>query len=244
MAAEQHSILYKPVNAVWERAVDAVGLDGRLPEQLPEHVVMSLFVVALCAVIFVPFSRSLKKEDPGYFQQMLEVLFQSLSRMIDEAVGEGASKRFLPLIASFAVFIFLSNLSGGLFFLQPPTQSPWVTFALSITACAYYHVIGVREHGIGYLKQFVGPGPPPIWLWPLMIPIEIVSHLARVFSLGLRLFGNIFGEHVAVGIFAGLIPLLLPLPLMGLGLFASFMQTFIFIMLTTLYIAGAEASEH
>ena len=83
-----------------------------------------------------------------------------------------------------------------------------------------------------------------MWLWPLLLPIELISHAARALSLGLRLYGNIFGEHVAVGIFAGLIPFLVPLPLMALGLFAAFIQTFIFIMLTTLYIAGAEAEEH
>ena len=95
-----------------------------------------------------------------------------------------------------------------------------------------------------YFKQLLGPGPPPWWLWPMMIPLEIVTHLARVVSLGVRLFGNIFGEHLAVGVFFGLVPFLVPLPLMALSLFAAFIQTFIFIMLVTIYIAGAEASEH
>jgi F-type H+-transporting ATPase subunit a len=188
--------------------------------------------------------RSLDRERPGKLQQALELVFEALYNMIEDTVGHGAAKRYLPFIATFAVFIFLSNLCGSLFFLQPPTQSVNVTFALSITAWLSYHLIGFRRHGPAYVKQFVGPGPPPVWLWPLLIPIELISHAARAFSLGLRLYGNIFGEHIALGIIAGLIPFLIPLPIMALGVFAGLIQTFIFIMLTTLYIAGAEAEEH
>lgn len=243
MAAEQHSIVYAPVNAVWERVAPLVGLGETYP-QLPEHVVMSLFVFSVVCVLGLVLKMRLRSRDPGWFQQAFEVLVQSLWNMLEDVIGPGAGRRFLPLIGGFALFIFLSNFSGHFFFLQPPTQSPWVTFALSTLACTIYHILGIREHGFAYAKQFLGPGPPPMWLWPLMIPIEIISHLARVLSLGVRLYGNIFGEHVAVAVFFGLVPFLLPLPLMALGLLAAFIQTFIFIMLTSVYIAGAEASEH
>ncbi len=245
MAAEgEHSIFYGPVNTVWEKTVEAVGMTDKWPAHVPDHVIMSIFVVVVCALIFIPLGRSLKKDRPGGFQQMMELLYEGLYNMIEDAVGHGAGKRFLPLIASFAIFIFISNLCGSFFFLQPPTQSVNVTFALSITAWVFYHLMGLRSHGLGYFKQFLGPGPPPMWLWPLMLPIELISHAARVFSLGLRLYGNIFGEHIALGIIASLIPFLLPLPIQALGLFAALIQTFIFIILTTLYIAGAEAEEH
>jgi F-type H+-transporting ATPase subunit a len=243
MAAEKHSILYEPVNKVWEGVAPGIGLEQVFPT-LPEHVVMSLFVFAVVCALGLILKVGLRKTDPGWFQQTFEVLVQALSNMLEDVIGHGASKRFLPLIGGFALFIFLANLCGHFFFLQPPTQSPWVTFTLSITACVIYHLLGVREHGISYVKQFLGPGPPPMWLWPLMFPLEILSHAARVLSLGVRLYGNIFGEHVAVGVFFALVPFLLPLPLMALGLFAAFIQTFIFIMLTSVYIAGAEASEH
>ncbi len=243
--AGQHSIFYEPVNAAWDGILSATGLDARFGQvDIPDHVVMSFAVVTFAAAVFIPLSRSLKKESPGKIQHVIEVVFEAMAKMLDDAIPHNGARRFLPLIGTFAVFIFLSNLSGGFFFLQPPTQNASVTFALSATAIVIYHLMGVRQHGFSYLKQFLGPGPPPMWLWPLMLPIEIISHAARLFSLGLRLYGNIFGEHVAVGIFAALIPFLLPLPLMALGLFAAFIQTFIFIMLTTLYIAGAEAEDH
>ena len=243
MAADQHSVLYEPVNAVWTQVAPAVGLDETFPE-LPDHVVMSLFVFGVVCALGFAVRSTLKKGGGGLFQQGVEAIVQALHDMLEDVIGHGAGRRFLPLIGGFALFIFLGNLCGQFFFLQPPTQSPWVTFALSITACSIYHILGVREHGVGYIKQFLGPGPPPMWLWPLMFPLELVSHAARVLSLGVRLYGNIFGEHIAVGVFFGLMPFLLPLPLMALGLLAAVIQTFIFIMLTSVYIAGAEASEH
>lgn len=246
MAAEghEHSILYAPVNAAFDGAVRLLGLEERYGAlDVPDHVVMSFFVVAVMAALFIPMSRSLRLDRPGYFQQLLELIVEKLSQMLDDIIGEGAARRYLPLIGSFAVFIFLCNFAGSFFFLQPPTQNTNVTFALSITAWVIYHLMGFREHGLPYLKQFLGP-VPSIWLMPLMLPLEIISHSARALSLGLRLYGNIFGEHLALGIFVGLVPFLVPLPLMALGLFAAFVQTFIFIILTTIYIAGAEASEH
>ena len=130
---------------------------------------------------------------------------------------------------------------GLFFFLQPPTSNPNTTFALSISAFLYYNYEGVRRQGLGhYLKHFMGPLP---WLAPLMFPIEIIGNLARILSLGMRLFGNIFGEHTATGIFMGLVPFVVPWPMMGLGIFGAFLQTFVFIMLTMVYIGGAIAAE-
>lgn len=244
MAAEgQHSVFYQPVNSAWDAVASATGIESRFgPTDVPDYVVMSLFVVALIAVLVVPLRFRLRKRDPGWLQQLLELVVQGLANLADDIIGAGAARRYLPLIGSFAVFIFLSNLTGQFFFLQPPTQNAQVTFALAITAWVFYHVMGIKAQGFGYFKQFLGPGPPPFWMWPLMVPLEIVSHIARILSLGIRLFGNIFGEHVAVGVFFALVPFLAPLPLMALGLFAAFIQTFIFVILTTVYIAGAEAS--
>ena len=247
MAAEEHahSILYGPVNAGWSAIAKATGLEERFGHiEVPDHVVMSLFIFVLVCVMVIPLRATLRKDDPGWFQQLFEVIVQALSGMLDDTIGPGGARRFLPLIGGFAFFIFLGNLCGAFFFLQPPTQSPWVTFTLSITACVIYHLLGLRKHGLGYFKQFLGPGPPPMWLWPLMLPIEIITHAGRVLSLGLRLYGNIFGEHTAVGVLFALVPFLVPLPVMGLGLLAAFIQTFIFVMLTSVYIAFAEADEH
>ncbi len=239
---EQHSVFYKPFNAAFDKAVDVLGLQERFGHtDVPEHVVMSFVVCAAIAALTIPLSRSLKRESPGWFQQTAEIFVGSLRNLLDDIIGEGGARRFMPFIGTFAVFIFLSNFAGHFFFLQPPTQNTNVTFALSITAWICYHIMGLRKHGFSYFKQFLGPEP---WLIPLMLPIEIVSHFARCLSLGMRLFGNIFGEHVAVGVFFSLVPAFLPLPLMALGLLAAFVQTFIFVILTTMYIAGAESSDH
>lgn len=241
-APESGSILKGVVNAAWTRLVDLFGWNERFDGvEVPDHIVMSLFVLVLIGVIFVPVGMSLRRDRPGRLQGLLEVAVDGVRSLIDGQVGHGGSKRFLPMVGTFGVFILLANLCGMFFFLTPPTQNPNVTFALSITAFLYYNWIGLRRHGLAYFKQLLGP---VWWLAPLFIPIEIISHLARALSLGLRLFGNIFGEHLVVGVFVVLAPFLVPLPLMALGTFTAIIQSFVFIMLTTVYLAGAEAEHH
>jgi F-type H+-transporting ATPase subunit a len=156
-------------------------------------------------------------------------------------IGHGRGKDFVPFVAGLAFFIFISNTFGLIFFLQPPTANTSTTFALSLTAFLFYNIVGIRRQGpVNYAKHFMGP---VWWLFPLMVPIEIISHLARVLSLALRLFGNIFGEHTATGMFLVIVPLFVP-AMMGLGLLGATIQTFIFVMLTTVYVSGAVAEEH
>ncbi len=240
MAAGDQSILHKPVNAAWGRAVELIGAEESLPREVPDHVVMALFVFGAVATLAAFVTRGLDRDDPGKVQQVMEIFLHWLRNLLEDTIGEGGS-RHLPLIASFAFFIFFSNLSGAIFFLQPPTQNLNVTFALAITSWVLYHVFGLRRNGLRYFKHFAGP---VVWLAPLFIPLEIVTHAARVLSLGMRLFGNIFGEHLAAAAVFGLVPLAVPLPIMMIGLMGATLQTFIFIMLTTVYIAEAEGSAH
>ena len=240
MAAGEHSILYEPVNAVWKTGVGLAGAEESLPQEVPDHVVMALFVFGVVTTLGVVVSKGLKRDDPGKLQQIVEVMLNWMRNLLEDTIGEGGS-RHLPLIASFAFFIFISNLSGSIFFLQPPTQNVNVTFALSITAWVLYHLFGLRRNGLKYFKHFMGP---VIFLAPLFIPLEIITHAARVLSLGLRLFGNIFGEHLAAAAIFGLVPFAVPLPIMALGLMGATIQTFIFVLLTTVYIAEAEAEAH
>ncbi|HVT46017.1 MAG TPA: F0F1 ATP synthase subunit A [Thermoanaerobaculia bacterium] len=231
---EHHnSILYDPVNAVWH----AIGLPGAIPD----HVIMALLVLLVSLIVFPLVSRNLSRENPGGFQQFLEVIVAGLRGLLEDIVGHGAANRYLYIIGAFTTFIFISNIFGLFYFLQPPTGNVNTTFALSITAFLYYNYQGVRKQGIvDYLKHFMGPLP---LLAILMFPIEVIGHLARILSLGMRLFGNIFGEHTATGIFVSLFPLLLPWPMMGLGIFGAVLQTFVFIMLTMVYIGGAVTAE-
>ncbi len=240
MAAGDNSVLHEPVNWVWKGVVDLTGTEESLPAEVPDHVVMALFVFGVVTTLGLVVSRGLKRDDPGKLQQIIEVALDWMRNLLEETIGEGGS-RHLPLIASFAFFIFLSNMSGTIFFLRPPTQNVNVTFALAITAWTLYHLFGLRRNGLRYFKHFAGP---VLLLAPLFIPLEIITHLARVLSLGMRLFGNVFGEHLAAAAIFSLVPLALPLPVMALGVVAASLQTFIFIMLTTVYIAEAEGSAH
>ena len=228
----EHSILYEPFNKyIWRHAF---GVD------VPDHVVMALLVLIISLIAFPLISRRISRDNPGGLQQFLELIVDGLKGLLHEIVGPH-SERYLYIIGGFACFIFISNIFGLFFFLQPPTANPNTTFGLGLTAFLYYNIQGIRAQGLlHYLKHFAGPMP---LLAPIMIPIEIIGHLARILSLGMRLFGNIFGEHAATGIFMGMLPFVLPWPMMGLGIFGAFLQTFVFIMLTMVYIGGAVTAE-
>lgn len=208
---------------------------------LPDHVIMAGLVTVLVGLVLIPLSRQVSVAKPGKLQQVLELTLTGLKDLIEEVVGHGYGARFLPFVLGLAVFIFVGNIFGLFYFVQPPTANPSTTFALSITAFLYYNLVGIRDNGFfKYLAHFAGPLPI---LAPLMVPIEIISHLARILSLALRLFGNIFGEHTATGIFFAMFPFVIPWPMMGLGIFGALLQAFIFIMLTMAYLQGAVAHE-
>jgi F-type H+-transporting ATPase subunit a len=230
----ESSILYGPVNALWH------SVQHRFAWDIPDHVIMALLVLVISCIVFPLATRNLSRDNPSRFQHLLELVVGGLKGLLHEIIGHQGD-RYLYIIGGFACFIFVSNIFGLFFFLQPPTANPNTTFALSVTAFLYYNWQGIRKQGLGhYIAHFAGPLP---LLAPLMFPIELIGHFARILSLGMRLFGNIFGEHTATGIFAGLLPFVVPWPMMGLGIFGAFLQTFVFIMLTMVYIGGAVATE-
>jgi len=227
----EHSILYEPFNKLVR---PILGFD------VPDHVIMALLVLLLSSIVFPLLSRGFRRENPGNVQQFLELIVGGLKGLLNDIVGPH-SERFLYIVGAFAVFIFVSNIFGLFFFLQPPTGNVNTTFGLGLLAFLYYNYQGIRTQGFGhYIAHFAGP---IWWLAPLMFPIELIGHFARILSLGMRLFGNIFGEHTATGIFMGMLPFVVPWPMMGLGIFGAFLQTFVFIMLTMVYIGGAVATE-
>lgn len=244
----EYSFLFHPVNALltmllgappaaWQKAVGVAGQEGIW---LPDHVIMAMTVALLIATLAVLARRSFSVERPSTLQQLFELVVSGIRGLADDVVGHGHGAPFVPFVASLAFFIFTSNIFGLIFFLQPPTANLNTTAALAVTAFVFYHVAGVRAQGLHYFKQFMGP---VWWLFPLMVPLEIISHLARVLSLSLRLFGNIFAEHSASAGFLVVVPLFVP-AMMGLGTLGATIQTFIFIMLTSVYISGAVAEEH
>lgn len=243
------SILFHAFNALLVRLLGAppeawrraMGLEEEPGVWLPDHVLMALLVALIVGVLLWAARRHFSLEHPSTGQQVLELLLTGLRNMAEDVIGHGQGRQFVPFITALAFFIFISNFFGLIFFLQPPTANTSTTFALSLTAFLFYNIAGLRRHGpVGYAKQFMGP---VWWLFPLMVPIEIISHLARVLSLALRLFGNIFGEHSATAMFLGILPFFVP-AMMGLGIMGAIIQTFIFIMLTAVYVSGAVAEEH
>jgi F-type H+-transporting ATPase subunit a len=228
----ESSILYEPFNRyIWRHAF---GID------VPDHVIMALLVLVISCIVFPLASRRISRDNPGGLQQFLEMIVGGLKDLLRDIIGPHGDE-YLHIIGGFAVFIFVANIFGIFFFLQPPTANVNTTFALSLTAFLYFNWQGIRKQGLlHYLKHFMGPLP---LLAPLMFPIEMIGNFARILSLSMRLFGNIFGEHTATGIFMGMLPFVLPWPMMGLGIFGAFLQTFVFIMLTMVYISGATAAE-
>jgi F-type H+-transporting ATPase subunit a len=230
----ESSILYGPVNSLWH------SVQHRFAWDIPDHIVNALLVLLISAIVFPLVSRRISRDNPSNFQHFLELIVGGMKELLRDIIGHHGD-RYLYIIGAFAVFIFLCNIFGLFFFLQPPTSNVNTTFGLSLTAFLYFNIEGIRRQGLWhYLKHFMGPIP---LLAPFMFPIEMIGNFARILSLGMRLFGNIFGEHTATGIFMGMLPFVLPWPMMGLGIFGAVLQTFVFIMLTMVYIGGAIATE-
>ncbi|HYB52589.1 MAG TPA: F0F1 ATP synthase subunit A [Thermoanaerobaculia bacterium] len=250
---EHHSILYGPVNALLirlfgeppvERFSPGVGAflfpDGK-EAWIPDAALMTLLLLALFAVFFPWLARRYSREKPGGLQNFFEMLVSGLRGLVDEAIGEGAHEKYLPIIGAFAVFIGVANLFGLFFFLQPPTGSLSTTVALAVISFVFFNKEGIREHGLlKYLGHFMGP---LIWIAPLFFVIEIIGTFARILSLSLRLFMNIFGEHTTTNVFASLVPIVVPWPMMALGIFTAALQAYVFALLSAVYIQLATAHE-
>jgi len=206
---------------------------------LPPHVTYALFVSVFLMLISFLATRRVAIY-PGPLQNVLELVIGGLDSFIQEIMGDKGRKYF-PLIATLGIFILTSNLLGIIPGFESPTADMNTNLAMAIVVFLSTHVVGVKTHGIKYLKQFVGP----VWaLAPLMIPIEIVSHISRPISLTFRLFGNIKGEDIVLIIVILLAPTLVPLPVFVLMIFTSCVQTIVFVLLAMMYIAGAEEEAH
>jgi F-type H+-transporting ATPase subunit a len=180
------------------------------------------------------------KTIPTGLQNFLEPAIDGIENMIEETMGHKGMAYF-PLIATIAFFILTSNLIALIPGFFPPTANLNTNAAMALTVFSMTHIVGIKEHGLGYFKHFCGP---VIWLAPLIVPIEIVGHLARPLSLTLRLFGNMYGHEIVLMIFFGLVPFLVPLPMMLMGVLVAFIQTFVFMLLSMIYIAGSLEEAH
>ncbi|MGA2135771.1 MAG: F0F1 ATP synthase subunit A [Bryobacteraceae bacterium] len=211
------------------------------PRPWANFMVMELLVMLLIVVLFAMLRPRLSVDRPGKLQQIFEVIYEFVSGQSNDVIGHGGEK-YLPYFGTLFIFILISNLIGIIPGFESPTMAPSVTAGCAIATFCYYNLKGVREQGpLKYAAHFAGP---VWWLAPLMLPIEIVSHLARPLSLSVRLYANMFaGEQVTL-VFLGLTYLVAPAIFMGLHVFVSLLQAYIFVLLSMMYVGGAVSHEH
>jgi F-type H+-transporting ATPase subunit a len=203
-------------------------------------VAMEVLVVGFLLVVFIMVRSSLSVESPGGLQHMFEGINGFIEGQSRDVIGHH-SERFTPFLVTLGLFILIANLFGVVPGLESPTASPVVPLGCAICAFVYYQLQGFRASGVGYLKHFLGP---MWWLSPLMLPLEIISHLARLMSLTIRLYANMFAGDMVTLVFFSLIPLAVPVVFLGLHIGVALLQAYIFVLLTTVYLAGAVATEH
>jgi F-type H+-transporting ATPase subunit a len=205
---------------------------------VPDYLVMVLIVAVILALFLGLASRRLSLV-PGGRQSVVEMIVQLFEGLVVDTVGpEG--RKYLPVIGTVGLFVFGCNMIGLVPGFMSPTSKLNVTLGCALVVFFYYHWQGVKAQGLKYFKHFMGPIPA---LAPLMIPIEVISHFSRPVSLSMRLFGNIFAEELLIVIMASIIPFLLPLPFMAVAIFTSIIQSFVFVLLSCIYISGAVAHE-
>jgi len=204
-----------------------------------DAIVHAWLVMAILIVIALVVKSGMKKI-PGKFQNFMELLIGAIEKMVSDNMGE-KGRPFFPLIATLALFILTSNLIGLIPGFYPPTANLNTTLACAIIVFLTTHVVGIKNHGFSYVKHFLGP---VWWLAPFMFFVEIIGHLSRPLSLSFRLFGNMNGHELILIIFFTLVPFLVPLPMMMLGVLIAFLQSFVFMLLATIYIQGSLEESH
>ena len=202
---------------------------------------LELLIAALLLAFFVAVRLTLSVEKPAPVQQFAEMIHEFVGGQADQIIGHGYER-----FQSFATIIFLFILSCNLIGLIPgvnsPTELESVTLALATATFLYYNFYGFRFNGfVGYMKQFAGP---VWWLAWLMFPIEVISHLARVMSLSVRLYANMFAGGLVTLVFFSLIPVGVPVVFLGLHLFVSCIQAFVFTLLVMIYLSLAVSHDH
>jgi F-type H+-transporting ATPase subunit a len=212
-------------------------------------VAMEILVVLLLTIFFIAVRSQLSVERPGALQHTMEGIEGFIQGLANETISNHPEK-FVPYLTVLGLFILSCNLIGLVPGLESPTAVPMVPLGCALFTWFYYHVHGLRANGpVGYLKHFIGPqeGMPlavRLFLPILLFPIELFSHAARVLSLTVRLFANMFAGEMVTLVFFSLLPLGLPIVFEGLHVGVSFIQTYIFVLLACVYLGEATAHEH
>lgn len=241
----------KYTKPLWDKFLVKFGTDAEsafgpytADNAIPWYTVMFFIACILSVAIIWILKGKLSESEPGGGQQTLELSVLSVRKMIEDIIGPHGLKYF-PVVMTFAVLILVSNLMGLFPLFMSPTSATSVTFALGLSSFLYYNYIGINENGLfGHLKHLAGP---IWWIAPLIFPIELISNLIRPFSLGIRLFGNLFADEKVMETLSGLAPpytWVAPIALMPLSVFVALIQTFVFILLSQLYISEVSHAPH
>lgn len=217
---------------------EAVGL-GHFAHAYP-HVIYSWVVMIILLTLGAIGAKSISLI-PAKAQNVFEIIISGIENFMVDVSGEEGRWLF-PLVATIFIYIFTCNLIGLIPGFFPPTASLNTTASCALTVVIFTHIIGLKYHGIKYIKHFLGP---VWWMIPIVFPIEIIGHLARILSLSFRLFGNMMGHELVLGILFGLAGLFFaPLPIMALGIFVALVQAFVFFLLSIMYFTGAMEHAH
>ena len=217
---------------------EAIGL-GHFAHAYP-HVVYSWVVMIILIALSVAAAKSVTLI-PSKAQNVFELLISGMEEFMVEIAGE-ESRWVFPLIATVFIYIFVANMIGLVPGFMPPTASLNTTLSCALVVVIFTHVIGIKYHGAAYIKHFMGP---VWWMVPIIFPIEIIGHMARVLSLTFRLFGNMMGHELVLMILFGLAgAFFAPLPIMALGIFVALVQAFVFFLLSIMYFGGAMEHAH
>jgi F-type H+-transporting ATPase subunit a len=226
-----------PANAVLN-AVHRPAHDPASPWS--DWMVCEIVVVAFILIFFAILRTRLSVDRPGKAQHVMELAYDFFYASAEEVVGHQGPK-YIAFFGTIFLFILLLNVVGLIPGFDSPTMYTMVPFGFAVSTFVFYHYTGLREHGPKYIKQFMGPF---WWLAFLMLPIEVISHFARPLSLTVRLFANMFAGEQVYLTFISLTKLIVPVIFLGLHLFVSFLQAYIFMLLAMVYVGGAVSHEH
>ena len=224
----------------FEEPLAKMGID---PVPTLDMLLLAVILIAFAFIAGMPFRAGVReatgKADLANFT---EVMVQSILNFLSGIIRHGVGARpIMPLLGTYLLFIFILNFSGLIPGFNPPTDQFNVTIAFAIIIFLVTHYLGIRQHGSHYIQQFLGPMPI---LAPLMLPIELISHLVRPLSLSIRLFGNMTGDHKVLVIFSSILAVGLPIPFLGLGILVSVLQAFVFVLLSAIYFEQAMSEAH
>ena len=208
---------------------------------IDDKFALELIVVLGLIAFFILVRLTLSVEKPNPAQQIAEVIHEFTGSNADQIIGHGY-ERFQAFVTCIFLFVVINNLLGLIPGLHTPTGFPVVPLGIALLTFLYYNFHGLREQGVvGYMKHFAGP---VWWIAPLLFPIEIISHCARVMSLTIRLYANMFASDLVTLVFFSLVPLAIPAVFLGLHFFVSLIQAYVFMLLAMIYLSQAVAHEH